>query len=406
MVRIQHQLVTFVGGQTPAGQARHRHRTVAVAASLQQRPQRHGVHRRQRLCRRVVEKGRGKVVQAHQGGRHRTGRATRAGDDQRYPHGRLVPRALAPAAMVAEHLAVVGGVHHHGVLQLAPRRRRLQQPPAPGVDVLDHGGVVLPGAQQRGAVRMRVGVREREVDLLPAGAHGGGDVERSVRTEEVHLQEPRRGAWQLVEDLQGVAGHPVVAVGIVRQRGGVGPQVLPERGVLLHVALRQAAVVQHLQVGAARRAGGAVGDAAVQLAFAVAAVGEAPFVQQPRAVQLPPQVGGVAGVLVQVELADPGDAVAGGPQRLIEGRLLQWIVVAVARYAAVGVVAPRGERCPRRRAQRRGTVGALKGDPARRQPLQRRRAQRQVPTGKPVGAVLIGQQQQQVGPPRHGLTQA
>ena len=88
----------------------------------------------------------GDVDQLRQDRSGPAGRDAGAGQDQRHPDRGLPRHLLVPSAVVAEHLAVIGGEDDDGPLGFAAAGDRCEQPPDPLVDPLDHRRVVPGGS--------------------------------------------------------------------------------------------------------------------------------------------------------------------------------------------------------------------------------------------------------------------
>jgi len=93
--------------------------------------------------------------------------------------------------------------------------------------------------------------------------------------------------------------------------------------------------VQEVEVGALGLAARAVAGTAVELAFVVDALGEAPFAEEAGAVEAP--IERLREVLVQVELPHARHAVARIAQGLIVGGQVEGVVLSVVEDVTVAI---------------------------------------------------------------------
>ena len=224
-----------------------------------------------------------------------------------------------------------------------------------------------------------------------------------MRADEVDHQVPGPVLGGRFDQVQAVAGDPVVAVGVGSEwrRDHVAPPTVgvagaPPAEVLgAGLALRR---FERVEIGVVRILRSfrilEVGLHAVALAAVVDLRGEAPVIGVVRAVEAP-----VAAVLGQVELADSHRVVAGVAEHAVERLLVQGKVVPVVAYAAAVVLAASGQTGPGRTADRRRHQGAGEVDAGFGQPVDVRRAERRQAAAaetEPVGPLLVGEEEEEI----------
>ena len=201
-----------------------------------------------------------------------------------------------------------------------------------------------------------VAIGLREIDIAIKDIHLARDVHGLVRTGEIDRQMPGLVPRRLPQQAQTLGCDPVVAIRLRRQRRCEGRRKGSNLSTFLEVCLMSAHATRCMQV---RRVGiawlvHAPADR-VPLSGAIDSGREAPFRQQMLAFHSP------AGFrLVQVKLAAPHHVIAGLAKKLVVSGLLERIVEAVVRHAAIVILDPCRKTCPRRRAQRRCTVAVVK----------------------------------------------
>ena len=300
---------------------------------------------------------------------------------------------------------MVARVDDDRVVELAGLLEHVHVTAEPGVDVLDHRGVVLARRRvfgRRQGALVGVGLTQTSESADPL-LHLGRDVDRRMRADEVDRQVPGPVLRRRFDQVQAVAGDPVVAVGVGSERRGdhVGPPGVgvagaPPAEVLgAGLALRR---FERVEIGVVRILRSLrileVGLHAVALAAVVDLRGEAPVIGVVRAVEAP-----VAAVLGQVELADSHRVVAGVAEHAVERLLVQGIVVPVVAYAAAVVLAASGQTGPGRTADRRRHQGAGEVDAVAGQAIDVRCAERRQAVAveaEPVGPLLIGEEEEEI----------
>jgi len=327
-----------------------------------------------------VEEGRRQVHPLHQLGAPRGREPAGPAHDQRHAdRAVVVERALEHQLVVAEHLAVVAGEHHDGVVGQALRVEGVEDAPDLVVDERDHrvvggaglvellvgvlgeaAGVPGVGAPRRLgehrwlgpqlAVRVHPGRQPRRVIALPVLRRCA---EAVMRVEEVRDEEERRAVLPgRGEEVDRLVGDPVAVVRL----GGQGvPGGLPAgRGRLrVQVGVRS---LQPPVVGVLR--------------------GPAVRVVRPSEDPEPvvePRLGPSGEAGTEVELADEAAVVAVVGEQLREHLRVGRDVHAVGVQAVGGHVAPGHQGRPRRCADRVLHVAVLEQHALGGQPVQVRR---------------------------------
>ena len=315
--------------------------------------------------------------------------------DQRHANAALEKLLLLPDTVLAQHLAVVGGVEDPPVIEvLAVVFQRREDAGVVGVGLFDHAAVrrgrttdlthgdvptdrdaplAEEGMLEHGLLDVRLNAVEVVGEAVVAAEVG------IVRAIEADLEQRRPPAARpvvegvtvaLVDEAQGTV-EDVVVLGrmIAGARAldflGVGPFAVAQGGI----------------------AAGLVGQKPVDEVFADAAVG---------ADASGPALHLVGAVVVELAAADGGIAVLG--EAFGEGHGERGQVLAVAFDAAGARQLPGGEALPRGHADRRRRVGVLEHHTLRDEAVKRRRPHHAMPR-KPrdVRTMLIRHQEQNVG---------
>ena len=397
LVAADHALVAAAGRRPRLVRAVLAERLVIPACAVEERQQ--AAPGAAGQCRRVqrVEHGGGDVQRAdHPAGASARFDPARPRHDQRHPYRLLVEGVFPEHAVLAKHVAVVGGVDDQRILLQAPGAQRRQdaadhpvhagdQPPVSGTGALrfrlggaGQAGVRAPPAQ---VLRYRLAreprlPRRRDAVRVVAVVRRPRHVGR-VRQHQPHAQAERLGFR--------VCASPV-ALPLQESHGGVGHLLVVHLVAALAGARhRQAHVVgaggavQRPPVG--HRAGaGIVGTVVAHQPLRVAA----PLVRSHR-VQAPDQHRPAAG---------RAEGVGHGGDARIED-------VAVGPGAVLVRVQAGEHRHPRRPADRRRAVGGVHRHTRRRQPVQVRRLHQRIAVAAGhEGAVLVGENVEQVGAAR------